>query len=241
VSTPRPAVALLLTALLLAALGPSLASAHGLEPGFLVIDEGVAGQLEVRFAGPVEQSGPVAFGGWLELGFVHIAGGVDHLLFVLGLVLLIPGRRALVAAITAFTVAHSLTLAGATLGAFSLPGPPVEATIAASIVLLAVEGTRSEAALARSRPWVVAFAFGLLHGFGFAGALLELGLPRDAAALPLLGFNLGVEAGQLAFVALVLGPVIALRRAPRRWQLVPLYALGSVATAWTIQRIVGFF
>jgi hydrogenase/urease accessory protein HupE len=190
---------------------------------------------------PGEQLGGSPFVRWLTLGVEHILGGIDHLLFVLGLVLLITGGRQLVATITSFTLAHSITLGGASLGALSLPGPPVEATIAASILLLAVELTRDEATITRRKPWAVAFVFGLLHGFGFAGALSELGLPDQSIWMPLLSFNLGVELGQLAFVAAVVGPVILLRRAPRWLQLVPVYAIGGLAAAWMIQRIAGFW
>ncbi len=189
-------------------------------------------------AGEREQ---VRFAGWLVIGVEHILLGLDHLLFVLGLVLLITGGRQLVATITSFTVAHSITLAGASLGAFDLPGPPVEATIAASILLLALELTHQEQTITRRKPWAVAFAFGLLHGFGFAGALSELGLPESSIWLPLLSFNLGVELGQLAFVAAVIGPVLLLRRGPRWLQLVPVYAIGGLAAAWMIERIAGFW
>ena len=178
---------------------------------------------------------------WLTLGVEHILGGIDHLLFVLGLVLLITGGRQLVATITSFTLAHSITLGGASLGAFSLPGPPVEATIAASILLLALELTHQEQTITRRKPWAVAFVFGLLHGFGFAGALSELGLPDRSIWMPLLSFNLGVELGQLAFVAAVIGPVLLLRKAPRWLQLAPVYAIGGLAAAWMIQRIAGFW
>ena len=141
---------------------------------------------------------------YFRLGVDHILTGFDHLLFVLALVLLIRDRWMLLKTITAFTVAHSITLAGASLGYFSLPQKPVEAAIALSIAFVASELVRmkpGERRLSEAYPWVVAFAFGLLHGFGFAGALKETGLPQTDVPLALLTFNLGVEAGQLLFVA----------------------------------------
>src|SRR4029077_11906046 len=133
--------------------------------------------------------------------------GFDHLLFVLALILIVPSRRMLLATITAFTVAHSITLSLATLGVVHVPGPPVEATIALSIILLACEIVRlrhGEPSLTSRWPWAVAFTFGLLHGFGFAGALAELGLPQGDIPLALFSFNVGVEIGQLVFVGAVL-------------------------------------
>ncbi len=177
---------------------------------------------------------------WVVLGVEHILLGPDHLLFVLGFVLLVADRRRLVLALTAFTLAHSLTLAGSALGAFSLPGPPVEATIALSIVLLASELLHDRPTATRRWPWAVALIFGLVHGFGFAGALADLGLPRRNALGALLSFNVGVELGQLGFVAAVFLPARALRRFPRPARFVP-YALGTVATAWTIQRVLAFW
>ncbi len=183
---------------------------------------------------------PTGFTTWLIIGIEHIIFGPDHLLFVLGLVLLITGGRQLVWTITSFTLAHSITLAGASLGHLSLPGPPVEAVIALSIALLAVELTRDRETLTHRKPWLVAFAFGLLHGFGFAGALGDIGLPEDDLWMPLLTFNLGVEAGQLMFVAAVIAPVIWLRKAPRWAQLVPVYFIGTLAMAWTFERVLGY-
>jgi len=151
-------------------------------------------------------TGEVAWS-YLLLGVGHILGGVDHLLFVLSLLLIVRGGRRIFATITAFTVAHSLTLAAATLGWVHVPGPPVEATIALSIVFVAgevVHGLRGRPGLTARAPWLVAFSFGLLHGLGFAGALAEVGLPQKAIPLALLTFNVGVELGQLAFVAAVL-------------------------------------
>ena len=161
-----------------------------------------------------ETAGPAA-GGYFMLGVEHILFGIDHLLFVLALVLIVRGVGLLVKTITAFTVAHSITLALATLGVVHVPSAPVEATIALSIVFVASEILRSrrgERGLTERAPWLVAGTFGLLHGFGFAGALSEVGLPANDIPLALLFFNLGVEAGQLAFVAVTLGVIALLRR-----------------------------
>jgi hydrogenase/urease accessory protein HupE len=186
-------------------------------------------------------------GTYLRLGIEHILGGVDHLLFVLGLLLLVSGWRRLLGTITAFTVAHSLTLAGATLGWVHVPQTPVEAAIALSIVFVAVEvvhAREGRPGVAERWPWLVAFAFGLLHGFGFAGALREVGLPSHAIPVALLFFNLGVEVGQLIFIL----AVVLLRRVLRRplarlpgwsWR-VPAYSIGTIATFWVIDRVGQF-
>jgi hydrogenase/urease accessory protein HupE len=159
-------------------------------------------------------------GGWevaktySRLGIEHILGGIDHLLFVLALLILVKGTRRLIATVTAFTLAHSLTLAGATLGFVHVPGPPVEASIALSIVFVAAEiihSRQGRKGLTERFPRIVAFTFGLLHGFGFAGALSEVGLPQSAIPTALLFFNVGVEIGQLLFIASVLA-VLALSR-----------------------------
>ncbi len=174
------------------------------------------------------------------LGVEHILGGPDHLLFVLALVLLVPGWRQLALTITAFTVAHSLSLALAVLGVVHLASPPVEALIAASIVPVALEALRPAGAaptLLGRAPWLAAFAFGLLHGLGFAGALAELGLPPDHLVGALAAFNVGVEVGQLAVVAVVLLPVRWLRRQPRWARAVPAYVVATIAVAWTIERV----
>jgi hypothetical protein len=180
---------------------------------------------------------------YLRLGFDHILGGADHLLFVLALLLIVRGGARIFATVTAFTVAHSLTLAAATLGLVHVPGAPVEATIALSIVFVAAEvvhGLRGQPGLTARAPWVVAFVFGLLHGFGFAGALAEVGLPQRAIPVALLTFNVGVELGQLAFVAVVLAGVAVLSRLPLRWPrwaaYVPAYAIGSTAMVWVMTR-----
>ena len=185
---------------------------------------------------------------YLVLGIEHILGGVDHLLFVLALLLIVRGSMRIVATITAFTAAHSTTLVAATLGWVDVPGPPVEAIIALSIVFVAAEavhGLRGKEGLTARAPWVVAFSFGLLHGLGFAGALTEVGLPQKAIPVALLMFNVGVEAGQLVFVATVLllgallGRVVAARPA---WATgLVAYGIGSVATFWTLERVLSFW
>ena len=187
-----------------------------------------------------ETAGPAA-GGYFVLGVEHILFGIDHLLFVLALVLIVRGVGLLVKTITAFTVAHSITLALATLGVLNVPSAPVEAVIALSIVFVAseiVRTRRGQAGLTERAPWLVAGAFGLLHGFGFAGALSDVGLPANDIPLALLFFNLGVEAGQLAFVAVVLSIAALLRRIhlPRWAPIIPPYAIGSVAMFWVIER-----
>jgi len=183
---------------------------------------------------------------YLKLGVEHILLGIDHLLFVLALVILVSGWHRLAVTITAFTVAHSITLAAATLGFVNVPGPPVEAIIALSIVFVASEIVRSrqgDPGMTEQNPWVVAFIFGLLHGFGFAGALSNIGLPQQAIPLALLFFNVGVELGQLLFVLAVLSILAALRRVPYlnlmpnwTWR-IPPYVIGSLAMFWVIQRI----
>ncbi|MDC0886179.1 HupE/UreJ family protein [Altererythrobacter sp.] len=181
------------------------------------------------------------------LGVEHILEGWDHLLFVIALVLLVRRGWAVAKAVTAFTVAHSLTLAGVTLGLVGFPGRPVEAVIALSIVLLAVEGVRAEQDAVRTWtrrwPWLVAFLFGLIHGFGFAGALNEIGLPEGDIPSALISFNLGVEAGQLAVVALVLAALALIRRIqPRRLEpsvRTASYVIGITGSYWLIDRLVG--
>ncbi len=182
-------------------------------------------------------------------GVEHILFGFDHLLFVLALMLIVGSRRLLFVTITAFTVAHSITLALATLNLVHVPGPPVEAAIALSILLLAVEIVhleRGEIGLTARWPWAVAFAFGLLHGFGFASALADLGLPSGDVPLALFGFNLGVECGQLAFVAVVFSLSRSAQRlasgarmAPRAFRTAP-YVIGGLAAFWFFQRLATF-
>ncbi|MFL5170064.1 MAG: HupE/UreJ family protein [Microvirga sp.] len=193
---------------------------------------------------------------YLRLGIEHILLGFDHLLFVLALVILVRGWRRVALTVTAFTVAHSITLAAATLGVVAVPGPPVEAAIALSIVLVAVEivnARRGMPSLTARSPWLVAFCFGLLHGFGFAGALAEVGLPHHAIPTALLFFNLGVEIGQLVFVAAVMtaGELFRRAMAPRlepalrqqtlnRLDVTAAYAIGAVAACWLIERTTAF-
>ena len=185
---------------------------------------------------------------YLALGVEHILLGADHLLFVLALLILVKGVRRLGGTITAFTAAHSLTLAAATLGWVHVPSAPVEASIALSIVFLAREilsAQTGSGGLGSRQPWLVAFLFGLLHGLGFAGALSEVGLPAHAIPIALLFFNVGVELGQLAFVAVVLALLAGMKRV--RWLgsgwLLPLpaYAIGAIAAYWTIDRFIGFW
>lgn len=184
---------------------------------------------------------------YFKLGVEHILFGVDHLLFVFALLLIVNQRRRLVATITAFTVAHSITLAAATLGFVDVPPAPVEAAIALSIVFVAREIMRLQQAkpsLTARKPWLVAFVFGLLHGFGFAVALSEVGLPQIRIPTALLFFNLGVETGQLLFVAAVvvcLGMLKKLKPSAPCWaRLAPSYAIGSVAMFWVFERISTF-
>ena len=183
---------------------------------------------------------------YFVLGVEHILTGYDHLLFVVALVLLLARLGVVVRAATAFTVAHSLTLAGTTLGVIGLAQAPVEALIALSIVFLAVEIVKKNPArprLSERIPWVVAFGFGLIHGFGFAGALREIGLPEGDVPTALVTFNLGVEAGQLVIVAVTLCAMAALSKyAPamlRRAKLASSYAIGITASFWLIQRVIG--
>ena len=219
-------------------------------------------------------------GVYSRLGVEHILTGVDHLLFVLALLIITSGTLRLVKTVTAFTIAHSITLALATLGFVHVPSKPVEAAIALSIVFVAaeivhlrpvaqtsksavsrvskpagsadlevgdtagLETCATKASLTARAPWIVAFTFGLLHGFGFAGALSEVGLPQAHIPAALLCFNLGVEAGQLLFIAAVLSLIALARRTkvilPRWTELFPPYAIGSVAMFWVIQRVAAF-
>jgi hydrogenase/urease accessory protein HupE len=192
-----------------------------------------------------ETAGPAA-GGYFVLGFEHILFGIDHLLFVLALVLIVRGVGVLVKTITAFTLAHSITLGLATLGVVHVPSAPVEAVIALSIVFVASEilrRRRGERGLTERAPWLVAGSFGLLHGFGFAGALSEVGLPANDIPLALLFFNVGVEVGQLAFVVVALAVIALLRRVrlPEWAPLLPPYAIGGVAMFWAIERIAAIW
>jgi hydrogenase/urease accessory protein HupE len=177
---------------------------------------------------------------YTRLGVEHILTGFDHLLFVVALALLVRVGRSLLATVTAFTVAHSLSLAATVLGLVNVPSPPVEAIIALSIVLVCVECLRPADSLARRAPWLVAFAFGLLHGLGFASALLAIGLPQTHVPLALLFFNIGVELGQLAIIAVVtgMGALATRLRLSRPWQRPGVvYVMGSVAAAWSLERL----
>lgn len=180
-------------------------------------------------------------------GIEHILFGFDHLLFVLALMLIVRSTRVLILTITAFTVAHSITLTFATLGWVTLPSGPVEIMIAFSIVLVAAEIVameRGQTSLTISAPWVVAFVFGLLHGFGFASALKDLGLPQGDIPLALFCFNLGVEIGQLMFVGVIIATAALLRRlleVPRKAMVAQAYGIGIVAAFWTLERIHSTF
>ena len=184
---------------------------------------------------------------YLVLGIEHILTGIDHLLFVLALLIITHGGWKMVKTVTAFTLSHSLTLTAATLGWVHIPPPPVEAVIALSIVLVAAEIIRQqhgfEGITARA-PWLVAFSFGLMHGLGFAGGLSEAGLPAGHISSALLCFSLGVETGHFLFIGLVLAFIAIIRRVhipiPRWGELVPPYAIGSVAMFWVIQRLAAF-
>lgn len=195
---------------------------------------------------------------YFGLGVEHILLGIDHLLFVLALLFLVGDWKKLIATVTAFTVAHSITLAAATLGFVDVPQTPVEAVIALSVVFVAVEilhVSQGKPSLTARKPWLVAFVFGLLHGFGFAGALRDVGLPQKDIPLALLFFNVGVEVGQLIFIAavVVLLSIIS-RLLPKRadvkagpWRAEGLvrkpvaYLVGSMAAFWLVQRVVGFW
>lgn len=198
---------------------------------------------EPQVAVMARTSAPTVWRTYFGLGFEHILLGFDHLLFVVALVLLIGGWRRLVATVTAFTIAHSLTLAATTLGLMTVARKPVEICIALSIVLIAREILRpsgAEPTLARRAPALIAFAFGLLHGFGFAAALAEIGLPAGEVPLALFAFNVGVEFGQLAIVAAMLAAIAMVARFATNWQrpatVAGAYLIGAVATAWLIER-----
>lgn len=200
-----------------------------------------------EFMIPLQASKLKIAGDYWYMGTVHILQGFDHLLFVLALLLIVSGVKSLVKAVTAFTIAHSITLAAASLGLMGVSGPPVEATIALSIVFLANELIKvnyGQASLTAQYPWIVAFMFGLLHGFGFAGALSEIGLPQNELPLALLMFNVGVELGQLMFIAAVMVLLVALRKVRIEWPTwahqLPAYGIGGVAAFWFVERLSGF-
>jgi hypothetical protein len=190
------------------------------------------------------QSSWEVMGTYAVEGIRHILFGADHLLFVLGLLLIVGGGWRLVKTITAFTIAHSITLAAATLGYAQAPALPLNAAIALSILFLGPEIVRvwrGETSFTIRHPWVVAFAFGLLHGFGFATAMTSAGLPPQDLPLALLSFNIGVEVGQLGFVALILAMARSFRVLEARWprwvQALPGYTVGALGAFWTIQRV----
>ena len=200
-----------------------------------------------EFTIPLEASKLQVAGDYWRMGTIHILEGVDHLLFVLALLLIVTGFGQLLKAVTAFTVAHSITLALATLGMVHVPAAPTEAIIALSILFLATEIVHKhngQFSLTETYPWVIAFIFGLFHGLGFAGALSEIGVPQHEVPLALFMFNVGVETGQLLFIAVVLSLIAMLKRLPvtapqGAWRLLP-YSIGSVAAFWTIERVMSF-
>jgi hydrogenase/urease accessory protein HupE len=188
------------------------------------------------------------FGAYLGLGFEHIVFGPDHLLFVFGLLLLVPTTRRLIGTITAFTAGHSITLSLAALGFVNFPSRPIEVLIALTVFLLAVELARDDDAaptLMRRLPWAMALLFGLLHGLGFAGALSEVGLPPHDIPVALFSFNAGIELGQLVFVLIVVAARHALRhvlaRLPQWVESVPVYAMGTLAAFWSLERAAALF
>lgn len=185
---------------------------------------------------------------YTQLGIEHILMGIDHLLFVVGLMIIVRSTRSLIKTITAFTVAHSLTLGLATLGYASVPADPLNAAIALSILFLGCEVVRlwrGQTSFTLRHPWIAAFAFGLLHGFGFASGLTTVGLPSSDIPLALLAFNIGVEIGQLAFVLIILLLHRALRTLqfnPPSWaSYAPGYLVGSLGAFWTIERTLMLF
>jgi hypothetical protein len=194
-----------------------------------------------EFVVPLESSAGDVMSDYSLLGMEHIWSGIDHLLFVFGLLLLVGGGTRLLWTITAFTVGHSITLSLVTLGFFDYPVALVEFTIAVSIFVLAVELTRvKKHDMLWRNPWWLAGGFGLLHGMGFAGALAETGLPQDNLPLALLFFNVGIEIGQIAFILVVLGVWMLVRRPLAPWQdrllPIPVYILGALSAMWCIER-----
>lgn len=208
-----------------------------------------------RYSFGASRSSVQVAGDYTRLGIEHILGGIDHLLFVFGLFLLSRNSKQLLIVLTGFTVAHSLTLTAATLGWVNVPIPPTEAVIALSIVFVAREVLRTEDSLAKRLPVVVSFAFGLLHGFGFASVLSDTGLPRENLLTALVFFNVGVELGQIAFVLVLVamaaglravakryaGKVRSLRGWPVRQTKWTAYALGAVSAMWFLERTVEMF
>jgi len=200
-----------------------------------------------QFEIPLEASKLKVAGDYWRLGTIHILEGADHLLFVLALLLIVVGFGELFKAVTAFTVAHSITLALATLDVIRVPSAPTEAIIALSILFLAAEIVHKhngQIGITERWPWVIAFLFGLFHGLGFAGALSEIGVPQTEVPLALFTFNVGVETGQLLFIAAVMSLVWLLQRLhlsapPTAWRILP-YSIGGLAAYWTIDRVMSF-
>jgi hydrogenase/urease accessory protein HupE len=200
---------------------------------------------KTSYSVPIKSSNLEVVSTYTWLGITHILMGYDHLAFVFTLLLLVGSVRQLLWTVTSFTIAHSITMAGATLGIVEIPQKPVEAVIALSILFLALEVIHKrdgKYTIASSYPWVVAFIFGLLHGFGFAGALAEIGLPQNAITIALLFFNIGVEIGQLIFIVLVVTIAIALQKLTtplfiKRVELIAIYIIGTVSSFWLIDRI----
>jgi len=194
-----------------------------------------------------KRSGWQVAGDYTLLGVDHILSGFDHLTFVLALLLIVSGTKRLLITVTSFTLAHSITLGAATLGLMWVPAPPVEATIALSILFLAgelVKVNRGQPSLTAQYPWIVAFVFGLLHGFGFAGALNDIGLPQHEVPMALLTFNIGVELGQLLFIAAVMILLFVIRKLHREWpkwtHQLPAYGIGGIAAFWFFERLARF-
>lgn len=201
-----------------------------------------AGQPTVQLYGDADDTrgrGEIAWA-YLVLGVEHVLSGYDHLLFVIGLLFLVGFNRRLLLTVTAFTAAHSLTLASSALGLLTLRPPPVEAAIALSVMLVAGEALRQRETIARRWPAMVALLFGLVHGLGFAGALKEIGLPENHLWIALVTFNVGVEVGQLLTIAAAWLLYVAIRRWPvvSQARLAALYAIGSVAAYWSFARFV---
>jgi len=200
-----------------------------------------------EFTIPMEASKLEIAADYWRMGTIHILEGFDHLLFVLALILIVTGLRLLLWAVTAFTVAHSITLALATLGVVQLPSAPTEAIIALSIVFLATEIVHQHngvIGITERYPWLIAFIFGLFHGLGFAGALSEIGVPQHEVPLALLMFNVGVETGQILFITVVVGILAVLGKLAVKlpqgvWRLMP-YSIGGLAGFWTIERTLSF-
>ncbi|WBL32211.1 HupE/UreJ family protein [Sinirhodobacter sp. HNIBRBA609] len=221
---------------------------YEIEPGTVEVRRLTA--TEPAFTVDVVPGGVGIFTSYLEFGVVHILEGIDHLVFVFALLLLTGGTRKLFWAVTAFTLAHSITLAGSTFGWIALPSAPVEVVIALSIVFLAYEislPSQRRDALTERFPGFVAFGFGLIHGLGFAGALREIGIPQGDVPLALLAFNLGVETGQLIFIATLLVAWFMIRRIfpgilahLGRMTAIASYAIGTTSAYWVVDRLSGF-